>query len=451
MNKTCKGSINLSNIKKTAAILTLGCRVNQYESDYIVQSLTERGFEIVPFGTPADVTVVNTCTVTAESDRKSRQMIRRAVGASPAGAVIVTGCYTETGEDAVRKIDGVTYLTGNAKKSAIPDVIDKILDGIVPESRVEDINSAEFDSMILKTPERTRSYIKIEDGCDNKCTYCIISSARGKVRSKPLADIIAEAKSLREAGCREVILTGIETAAYGRDFGKEPYHGHSLAGVIEEVASLGFERIGLGSLEPTVMRSEFAERVSKIPALMPHFHLSVQSGSTGVLNRMRRRYNADMLRDAVRNLKRYMPDATLSADIIVGFPGETEEEFAETLGFARDVEFLHLHIFPYSIREGTEAAKMKGQIPGPVKSERLHTLSSAAAEVKKELLEKYVADHTTSSAHVLVEKVEDGVAVGHSEHYVEVHFPWSEDSVGQIIPVALTETDGEICRGEACS
>ncbi|MBR5633393.1 MAG: tRNA (N(6)-L-threonylcarbamoyladenosine(37)-C(2))-methylthiotransferase MtaB [Clostridia bacterium] len=441
----------MSNIKKTASILTLGCRVNQYESDYIVQSLVERGFEIVPFGTTADVTVVNTCTVTAESDRKSRQMIRRAVGASPDGAVIVTGCYTETGEDSVRSIDGVTYLTGNARKSAIPEAIDMILAGDVPESCVEDINSAEFDNMILKTPERTRSYIKIEDGCDNKCTYCIISSARGKVRSKPMDDIITEAKSLREAGCREVILTGIETAAYGRDFTREPYYGHSLAGVIEQVAALGFERIGLGSLEPTVMRSEFASRVSKVPALMPHFHLSVQSGSTGVLNRMRRRYNADMLKDSVRNLKAHMPEATLSADIIVGFPGETEEEFAETLELVREVKFLHLHIFPYSIREGTEAAKMKDQIPGPVKTERLRVLSAAAAEIKRDLLTKYVVDHTDAPVYVLVEKVERGVATGHSEHYVEVSFPWEADSVGEIIPVFLSETDGDTCRGKVCS
>ena len=444
--KLLKRIIALNN-KRTVAVLTLGCRVNQYESDYIVQTLTERGFEQVPFGTRADVTVVNTCTVTAESDRKSRQMIRRATSASPDGMVIVTGCYAETGTDTVRTIDGVTYVTGNAKKSVIPEMVDRLIAEVAPVVDVDDINTASFDMMSLTSPERTRSYIKIEDGCDNKCSYCIIPAARGKVRSKPLDAVVKESEALRRAGATEVILTGIETAAYGRDFGREAYYGSSLADVIDAVAAVGFERIGLGSLEPTVMNQSFTSRIREVPSLMPHFHLSVQSGSATVLRRMRRRYNREMLDRAIATLKEAIPDVTLSADIIVGFPGETEEEFRETLDFIRNTEFLHLHIFPYSIREGTEAATMKDQLPGPVKTERLKALSDAQAEIKKRLLEKYVADHSEAAVNVLVEKSENGVAFGHSEHFAEVSFSGDESLVGQIAEVLLTRTDGEVCFG----
>ncbi len=436
---------------KTVSILTLGCRVNQYESDYIMQTLAEKGYETVPFGTQSDVTVVNTCTVTAESDRKSRQMIRRAVAASPEGKIIVTGCYAETGTDTIRTIEGITYITGNAKKSDIPDAIDKLLNGLDVESTIYEIDEAEFDPMMLTSPERTRSYIKIEDGCDNRCSYCIIPSARGKVRSKPLTDILTEAKSLYDAGCREVILTGIETAAYGRDFEREPYYGYSLAGVIEEVEAIGFRRIGLGSLEPTVMRGEFAERIAKSKSLMPHFHLSVQSGSTGVLNRMRRRYNGKMLEESVERLKMCVPDVTLSADIIVGFPGETDEEFLETVDFVKRTRFLHLHIFPYSIREGTEAAVMKDQITGPVKSDRLKKLSDIQADIKRELLEEYVKVHDSLPVSVLVEKVTDGVAEGHSEHFVEVKFSGDSVMVGKPYDVVLESSDGDVCFGKCIS
>lgn len=435
--------------KKTASILTLGCRVNQYESDYIMQTLSQMGFSQVPFGEQADVTIINTCTVTAESDRKSRQMIRRAVSASPNGIVIVTGCYAETGKDKVSHIDGVTYVTGNSKKSKVPAVVAELTVGNDTIVDVDDIFSAQFDPMMLTSPERIRSYIKIEDGCENRCSYCIIPSARGKVRSKEYSQIICEARALREAGAREVILTGIETASYGRDFAREPYYGASLADVIEGVADIGYERIGLGSLEPTVMNSSFTERIAEVGVLMPHFHLSVQSGSTTVLNRMRRRYNGKMLEEAIFRLKSAIPDVTLSADIIVGFPGETDEEFAETLEFIKKTEFLHLHIFPYSIREGTEAATMKDQIPGPVKTERLHILSGEQAKIKEKLLADYVIFHAENPVNVLVETVTDGVADGHSEHFVEVKFDGSEDMIGKIVQVSLTSTDGEVCYGKS--
>lgn len=430
---------------KTFSVLTLGCRVNQYESDCLAEALTSEGLKKVDFGEKCDVAIVNTCTVTAESDRKSRQMIRRAV--SSANNIIVTGCYAETGRTAVEAMNNVTYVTGNGKKSAVCKAALSLIKGekVIPE--FPDVSTCPYDVMISTVPQRTRSYIKIEDGCDSRCAYCIIPKARGSVRSKEKELIIKEAKALYDAGCREVILTGIETAAYGKDFGKQPYYGHALAEVIRAVADIGYERIGLGSLDPSVMNEAFVNTIAQIPSLMPHFHLSVQSGCSSVLARMRRRYNRAMLEENIARLRRWVPDVTLSADIIVGFPGETEEEFSETLAFVERIKFLHLHIFPYSVREGTEAAQMKGQLPGNVKSERLHRLSASQAIIKKELLDSYVEAHRDLPVCVLVEEVKNGKLFGHSEHYAEVMFEGLECLVGSSVPVKLISTDGELCFG----
>ncbi len=431
-----------------AAIVTLGCRVNQYESDVISQSLEELGFNIVPFGTPADVTIINTCTVTAESDRKSRQLIRRALSAAPSTKLIVTGCYAETGTEEILSIDGVTYISGNARKSALPEKALLLAKGAKGGVDIHDIFASSFDLMSLKSPKRTRSYIKIEDGCDNRCAYCIIPHARGKVRSKPRDVINEEARRILDGGCLEVILTGIETAAYGRDFAHEPYYGASLAAVICDMASLGFPRIRLGSLDPNVLNERFISAVRDIPALMPHFHLSVQSSSSSVLNRMRRPYNAEQLRRGIRRLRDALPDATLSADVIVGFPGETDEEFRETVDFAIEADFLHLHIFPYSKRAGTEAAEMDGQISDSVKAERLHSLESAHKEQKKMRLDDYVNAHKITPVYVMGEKCVEGEMRGHSEHFVEIRFRGDTSHVKKVCPVRLTHTDGEKGYGE---
>lgn len=435
-----KGYILKSN---TFSILTLGCRVNQYESDCISEALTEAGLTKTEFGESCDVAIVNTCTVTAESDRKSRQMIRRAI--SSAENVIVTGCFAETGRKTAEAMDGVTYITGNGKKSEVISAAIRLAAGEPASAEFPDVSKAPYDVMVSRIPQRTRSYIKIEDGCDSHCSYCIIPKARGCVRSKPYELIVKEAKDLFDAGCREVILTGIETAAYGRDFGRQPYYGSALADVIKAVADIGYSRIGLGSLDPTVMNDSFVNAIADIPALMPHFHLSVQSGSSSVLARMRRRYNTAMLEDNIARLRKAIPALTLSADIIVGFPGETEEEFEETLSFAQRIGFLHLHIFPYSVREGTEAAAMSGQLPGNVKSQRLHRLSEAQAKLKKVLLDSYVSAHRDAPVAVLVEESKNGRLYGHSEHFAEVVLDGDESLIGQIVPVKLYSSDGNIC------
>ncbi len=437
----------------TFAITTLGCRVNQYESDAIAEQLLRDGFTSVPADTPADITVVNTCTVTAESDSKSRKLIRRA--ASTGAKVIVTGCYSQVWTADVPLPEGVAYVCGNGDKTKIPAVARALLcgepaDGIMA---VSDIARASYDSFVLTAPHRTRSYIKIEDGCENRCAYCIIPKARGKVRSKEKETILREIRSIAETGAKEIILTGIETASWGRDLYPNAPYGTHLASLLRDVDDIcGIERIGLGSLEPTVMTDAFTETAAGMKHLLPHFHLSIQSGSTAVLNRMRRRYTAEGAMACIERMKKAIPHATFSADVIVGFPGETEEEFKETAAFAESARFLHLHIFPYSVREGTEAAEMPDQVKPEVKKDRLRRLTEIGQGVKRDLLNSYISTHAenTSPVKVLVEKNRGGILSGHSEHFVEVFAPIPEGrrvKVGEIVEVVLEETDGEGCKG----
>ena len=441
---------------RTFSIITLGCRVNQCESDEIAQGLTERGWENAPIGEIPSVVIVNTCTVTGESDRKSRQMIRRA--ASQGSHVVVTGCFAQIAGEEAAKIPGVVYVCGNDRKAKIPAVLSHIdsladdTDGAIPvDVDADELTGAAMDPVVLRTPKRVRSYIKIEDGCENRCAYCIIPKARGRVRSKPACEVLREAAHL--AGyCRELILTGIETASYGMDLrenGQKLPYGMALAALLGEVDNIpGVERIGMGSLEPTVMSDAFVSALTGVTHILRHFHLSIQSGSTTVLHRMRRRYTAEMALAAMERVRAAMPDVTFGADVIVGFPDETEEEFAETIAFCRRARFLHLHIFPYSVREGTEAAEMADQIPESVKKARVRALEAVDEEIRAAMLTEYVAAHRTDPVYVLVEKAEDGVANGHTEHFVEVDIPTGRtDTVGKLLPVLLTETDGVICRG----
>jgi len=427
-----------------AAVLTLGCRVNQYESDVIAAELEAKGFEIVPAGAEAEITIVNTCTVTAESDRKSRQHIRRMAAANPGAPLIVTGCFAQISPEAAAAIPGVSAVIGNGKKNSIAETAEKLLAGGQGGVDVSDIMTAEYDGMILPLPRRCRSYIKIEDGCENRCAYCIIPAARGRIRSKLPEDAVKEAEKIAASGCREIILTGIETAAYGRDSGGA----FSLGSLISRLQQIeGIERIGMGSLDPSLMRDSFLETLAQLPAVLPHFHLSLQSGSSSVLRRMRRPYNAQQAMDRILALRRLFPEVMLTADVIVGFPGETEEEFEETLAFCREARFLHLHIFPFSIRKGTEAASMPSQLPDAEKKRRAAVLAEMQAAQKKELLREYTEKHRTDAVRVLAEEQKDGLWYGHSEHYVEVCFEAQGIESGAIVPVVLTGLNGEICAG----
>ncbi len=437
---------------KTIGILTLGCRVNQYESDALAEMLTYDGFTVVGTSEKADLVIVNTCTVTGESDRKSRQMIRRV--AADGAMVIVTGCYAQVSPSDALGMAGVVYVCGNGNKSGILSVVQSLAAGeTVDKAGVTDVMAATYDPMKRHVPRRYRSFIKIEDGCENRCAYCIIPQARGKVRSRPVAEILSEAASLAAAGSHEVILTGIETASFGMDVHGDSRvrYGMALADLLHRVSEVpGVERISMGSLEPAVMSEAFVSSLAQVKGLLPHFHLSIQSGSTSVLKRMRRRYTADMALVAMERLRQAIPDVTFSADVIVGFPDESEEEAAETATFIREARFLHLHLFPYSKRAGTEAADMAGQIPEDIKKARLRELESVQKQLRLEMLQAYVEAHREKPVYVLVEQQKDGIANGHSEHYVECDIAAGCDWTGKTVPVVLTETDGTICRGVVC-
>ena len=430
--------------KPTASFYTLGCRANQYESDAIAEELESRGFVVVPFGVRADVCVVNTCSVTAESDRKSRQMIRRALTNSYAENVIVTGCSAQIFPDEIRNIKGELVIVGNSDKKRIPEVAIKLIEGKHSDDMLTDIDFAEYDGLTITHARRARAYVKIEDGCENKCAYCIIPKGRGKIRSKDEAVILDEIKSIAK-NCPEIILTGIETASYGKDRGEA----RALEELLKKVDSLdGVDRLTLGSLDPNILKESFLLTARDLPSFLPHLHISIQSGSSAVLARMRRKYNADQALSALKTAEKIIPGIFFSADIIVGFPGETEEEFSETIDFIKQVGFMHLHIFPFSKRAGTEAASMPGQLSQEVKYERAARLAEIQKKIKGEILGSYVKEYENGGDGVLFEQRSDGVNIGHSRHYVEVRVPCGEDLSGKVVPVKLTDTDGEVCFGK---
>jgi len=423
-----------------ASIFTLGCRVNQYESDAIEEQLLNRNFDIVPFGEKCDVVIINTCTVTAESDRKSRQHIRRARKISPDASVIVTGCFAHVSPDEAKAIEGVTAVIGNKDKKAIAELAETLVHST-------DACSVDFsisEELTISKAKRARCHIKIEDGCPKKCAYCIIPAARGRVVSKSPELVLKEAKEIVENGCQELILTGIETASYGADL-----KGWDLSKILYELDRIeGIKRIGVSSLDPSVMKEEFVKRLSETKHLLPHFHLSVQSGTTATLNRMRRRYTAEKVAENMAIVRKYIPEATFSADVIVGFPGETDEDFETTVEFFKKNRFMHLHIFPYSIRQGTEAATMPDQVPENVKKERAARLAAVQAEIKAEILDKYITAYKEDPVYVLGEKWENGITNGHSQHFIECDIETDFDGTGHILPIVLTGRKEYVLTGK---
>ena len=427
-------------------IYTLGCKVNQYESEAIAECFAARGLSVVPASEVCDVYIINTCTVTAESDRKARQFIRRARSKNANAYVLVTGCMAQTAADDIARIDGVDYICGNTDKLS---VVDKALEFIgsgrknpSPEICTSNIDTAPFEKMNITKFDRTRAYVKIEDGCENRCTYCIIPAARGKIRSKSPADVISEVEALTRGGCREVVLTGIETASYGKDLGEI-----DLADLLCKVDKIeGIGRVRLGSLDPSLITQRFVDKISGLKHISHHFHLSLQSGCSRILALMKRKYNADMALAAIERLRAAMPDVQLTTDVIVGFPGETEEDFEATLEFAKNARFLQIHIFPYSKRKGTPAATMPAQIDKQTKHERLTRLSKLESSIRHEILEKEIRERPITS--VLFETYENGLMKGHTDSFIEVCVPMLTPMRSEMKTVRLTHTDGCVVFGE---
>lgn len=425
---------------RTFAVYTLGCKVSQYESEAILEEAVRCGFTPVAEG--ADIAVINTCTVTAEGDRKCRQLIRRLVRQSPETKIMVCGCYSQVSPESVAAIDGVAYVCGTQNKMRTVERALELLDGkAIPKIEVTPLAGADFESMRILHAPRTRAYIKIEDGCDNRCAYCKIPDARGHVRSKKIADVVAEARALTDAGVREVVLTGIETASFGADTGE------SLCDLLDAVNGIdGIERIRLGSLEPTLMRPAFLDRIAKVGKLTPHFHLSMQSGSSRTLAAMRRKYNAETAWRNIENTRAALPDVQFTTDFIVGFPGETDEDFAETMEFARRVGFLATHVFKYSKRAGTPAAKMPDQIPEEVKHARSQALIALSAESTAHCLAEILAAHPTET--VLFEQKIGGLWSGHTAAFAEVRAASDADLHGELRKVRLDKIEDGYIRAD---
>ena len=403
------------------AIYTLGCKVNQYETQALETELERRGHTLVPFTGEADAYIINTCTVTAVSDQKSRQTIRQARKRAPRAVVAVCGCYAQTAPEAVRALE-VDLVMGTGERMAFLDALEDLARArqAQPLVRVDDaLRRRTYERLSAGGLEgRTRAMLKVEDGCVNFCTYCIIPYARGPIRSLPLADAVCEAKRLAGEGYRELVLTGIEISSWGADF----RDGSALIDLVEALCAAAPEcRVRLGSLEPRTVTEEFCRRAAALPNLCPHFHLSLQSGCDATLRRMGRKYDCARYSESVKLLWDFFDRPGITTDLIVGFPGETEEEFAQTLAFLSRCAFSAMHIFPYSRRSGTPAASMPGQCPNAVKQARARQAAQLAGEMRRAWLERWVG----RTLSVLFEEEKDGLWRGHAPNYTEVLAPGS--------------------------
>lgn len=431
----------------SVGIYTLGCKVNQYESEAIAERLSALGLDMRDPSEVCDAYVINTCTVTAESDRKARQFIRRAIKKNPAAYVAVTGCFAETGRASLEGIEGVDIIVGNAKKLPVADELVALIrtgkKNAAPKIVMDSIEDAEFERMSITRFDRTRAYIKIEDGCENRCAYCIIPTARGKIRSKPMEEVLSEVCALTRGGCREVVLTGIETASYGKDLYGRPMLGELLERV-DKIEGIG--RVRLGSLDPSLIRPEFVEKIAPLRSLTPHFHLSLQSGCSRILALMKRRYNAEQAMRAIELLRSRIDGVQFTTDVIVGFPQETDADFKETYDFLDRAGFLMAHIFTYSKREGTAAAEMSGQIPENIKTERLHMLEKLVAERRGEMLSRIAEEKQTRK--VLFETEKNGILYGHTAEFIEIAVKGDPTLRGEFADVRIISSDNDICFGE---
>lgn len=413
------------------AFHTLGCKVNQYESEALCIKFRDRGYEIVGETDYADIYVINTCTVTGLADRKSRQYIRKMKKKNPDAVVAVTGCYAQVSPEEVRAVEGVDIVSGTNEKGKLIDYIEEFLKDRLPQIHVlsyEELDAYEETGLVTATESRTRAYIKIQEGCNRFCTYCVIPYARGKVRSRAAADVIDEAKGLLAQGFKEIVLTGINTALYGTEpgFEKDEDSPYGIEWIIRELNRLPGEfRIRLSSLEPAVVNAEYVKRLLKYEKLCPHMHLSAQSGSNAVLKAMNRPYNRDEYLEIVRVLKEFDPEYGLTTDLITGFPGETEKDFADSLSLVEEVRFCKVHVFKYSQRPMTKAAAMKNQIPPPVKKARSKMLMEMGEMASRRFFEANKGKRRV----VLLEEyqAELGCLTGYTDNYIRVYIRTQSD------------------------
>lgn len=412
---------------KKAALHNLGCKVNSYETEAMQQLLEAAGYEIVDFEDQADVYIINTCSVTNVADKKSRQMLHRAKAKNPNAVVVAAGCYVQAAGEKLLEDESIDLIIGNNKKAELIPLLEECLAGKEVADSVIDISAThEYETLhIDKQADHTRAFIKVQDGCNQFCSYCIIPYTRGRVRSRRPEDVIEEVKSLTANGYQEIVLTGIHLSSYGVDFKEENIDFLYLIKLIHEIE--GVKRIRFGSLEPRVITEEFAQELSKLDKICPHFHLSLQSGCDETLKRMNRHYSADEYYAGCEILRKYFKNPAITTDVIVGFAGETEEEFAQTKEFLKKVNFYEMHVFKYSRRAGTRADKMPNQVPEQIKGKRSAELLALEAEMSK----NYRASFLGTETEVLLEEpiIIDGkkYMIGHTKEYVKVVVPFNEN------------------------
>jgi len=416
----------MNNKKNKVAFCSLGCKVNQYETNVIMQEFIEKGYDVTEFNEYADVYIINTCTVTNIADRKSRQMIRKVKDINPEALIVACGCYAQVGKDELQKIKEIDLILGNNEKKELVDNIEKLLeqkDSILIENVTDVLHQNEYIEFKTETfAENARAFIKIQDGCDRFCSYCIIPYARGKVRSRKIENIIKEVEKIASKGIKEIVITGIHIASYGKDFD----YSITIIDVLEKLNSInGIERIRLSSLEPTIITNEFIQQLSKLDKICPHFHLSLQSGCNDTLKRMNRKYTIEEFENCVNIIRKTYNKPILTTDIIVGFPGETELEFEKTYNFLKKIDFYKMHIFKYSQRKGTKAASMPNQIDGKVKEYRSRKL----IELSNESQLKYNNCKIDEVCEVLFEENDGEYYKGHTKDYFMVKIKADEENL----------------------
>ena len=415
---------------KKVAFITLGCKVNQYETNAMTQKFIENKYQILKENEKADIYIINTCTVTNMSDRKSRQMLRRVRELNPNAIVVACGCYAQVAKKELEAMKEIDLVLGNEEKNNIVEYIEKYVNEKENKIEIQDIMQQKEYSDFGKITytEKTRAVIKIQDGCDRFCSYCIIPYARGRVRSRKPENIILEISNIASKGIKEVVITGIHIASYGKDFKKE----YRLIDLLEEINEIeGIQRIRLGSIEPLLITEEFVKRLEKLEKVCHHFHLSLQSGCDETLERMNRKYTTEEFEKITNILRKHYDDVILTTDIIVGFPGETDEEFEKTYKFLKKIKFYKMHVFKYSPRKGTKAATMPNQIDGKIKEQR----SKKLIELSNKNQEDYNKQYLNKELEVLFEEEKDGIYSGHTKNYIEIHYETVEKLENKIVTV----------------
>ncbi|MBQ9024526.1 MAG: tRNA (N(6)-L-threonylcarbamoyladenosine(37)-C(2))-methylthiotransferase MtaB [Bacilli bacterium] len=419
---------------------TLGCKVNAYEIEFLINEFKKKGYKIVDFNDKADIYIINTCSVTNTSDQKSRKIIRQACKNKNA-IVVVMGCYSQMKSDIIKDIDGVSIVIGNKDKNKVVELVEKYLKDKEEFINIQNIENTTFEDMYIdKFENHTRAFVKIQDGCNNYCSFCIIPYARGNVRSKKKEYVIDEVKSLVKNGYKEVVLTGIHTGHYGQDL--KEYDFSDLLLELEKID--GLERIRISSIEIVELTDKFLNVLRNSKKIVNHIHIPLQSGCDKILKLMNRRYDINYYIDKINKIREIRPDMAITTDVIVGFPNETEEDFNITKENIKKIEFVELHVFPYSKREGTKAASMNGQINGNIKKQRVKELINISEELKNNYYKKYI----NNIDYVLSETIDDEYVIGHLSNYGKVKFKGNKEDLNKIIKVKLLKYENDIYLAE---